>query len=175
MSEKRSKAVVMLGGFGHEGFSTTVKTLGYELISLNLNKVTPKTWLKRADVIYDLKNSDRLAATVIYLHTNLLLEASKSQYRDAFMQILQNAQSSKILIFVFQDNLDGIFSMRDWETREILTLDTLQTIYETSSSGRMRVEDALSRLRDYLNRKDEVTSFLGAIYLGFLPNRHISH
>jgi hypothetical protein len=43
---------------------------------LALDKVGPKTWFKRAEQIRDLKESDRLVATVIYLHTTRLLKAS---------------------------------------------------------------------------------------------------
>jgi hypothetical protein len=81
MSKETNKTVVILGGFSHEGLLTSLKTIGYEGRFLALEKVSPKTWAKRAEVIQVLQDSNCLAATVIYLHTTLLLRASQKEYR----------------------------------------------------------------------------------------------
>lgn len=38
----------------------TLKAIGYEALFLNLDSVTPKTWLKRAVTIQSLQGSERL-------------------------------------------------------------------------------------------------------------------
>lgn len=167
MSEKAAKAVVMLGSFGHEGLSANLKALGYDLISLKLDDVLPKTWLRRCEVINKLKDSGRLAACIIYLHSTLLLTASEDGYREVFQEILKTLRSTKSIIFVFQDNLDGIFAMRDPDTREPMTMEQMEEALGNSDSGFYgsdRLEWAIARLRDYEERPEQVQTFLGALY-----------
>lgn len=168
-----AKTVVTMGGFGHEGLSANTRALGYDLRHLALDRVKPKTWLRRAKVIDDLYTSGHLAATIVYLHTTLLLEASKDDYRQAFEAILAAACNSKTIVFVFQDNLDGIFSMRNWETGEPMTVQQLeqQSIEDTPEvytdeffSRRERTLLAIRRLRDYENRRAEVNALISKIY-----------
>ena len=166
MRKHELKTVVVLGGFGHEGLQANLKSLGYEQVSLNLDNVTPRTWMKRAAVIKALNESKTLAATIIYLHTTLLLEASKPLYREAFRSILDSAQQSKLIIFVFQDNLDGIFSMRHWQSRKPMTLAELEDELDAADDdwASQRIQNAIKRLRDYEKRKDEVNDFIGMLY-----------
>jgi hypothetical protein len=142
MSTQAKKTVVVLGSFSHEGLLTTLKAIGYEGRFFTLDKVGPKTWAKRAAAVQSLQDSNCLGATVIYLHTTLLLRASSREYRAWFEAILKSARSQKTIIFVFQDNLDGIFSKRHSDTREPMTLeqmeDELRTSFE-SSSVRLKV------------------------------------
>lgn len=163
------KYVVTIGGFTHEGISTNVKALGYELITMSLDKVRPKTWLKRAQKMDELVNSGQLVATIIYLHTSLLLQASNSEYQSAFSQLIDIATKSKSIVFIFQDNLDGIFTMRHWETRLPMTLQQLEDILETMDDEKgyyrsYRIENVIERLKDYENRKSEVNRLIEYIY-----------
>lgn len=96
------KNVVTIGGFSHEGLSANVKALGFELCTLSLDNVQPKTWLKRANFIKEFSENGNLAATIIYLHTTLLLTASKDEYRSAFFEILNQAVKSKQLYLCFK-------------------------------------------------------------------------
>src|SRR5262245_697594 len=119
---KGDKTFVLLGGFNHEGVWTQVKALGYTLATPNMAKVSPKTWQKRAGELRELADKGRLAATALFLHTHLFLDASRARYRDAFNEIVAEMKRSKAIIFVFQDALDKIFAMRDFETGELLSL-----------------------------------------------------
>ena len=163
------KYVVTIGGFSHEGLSANVKALGYELLPMPLDKVQPKTWLKRVGQMDEMVNSRELAATIIYLHTSLLLQASKSEYLSAFFQLINTATKSKTIVFIFQDNLDGIFTMRHWETRLPMTLQQLEDILELRDVDEGfyrndRIENAIIRLKDYENRKSEVEELIKLIY-----------
>lgn len=169
-----AKQVVILGGFTHEGLNANAKALGYELLKLSLDGVKPNTWLKRAKLLEELANDENLAATIIYLHTTLLLQASKSEYKPAFLEILNQARKSKTIVFIFQDNLDGIFSMRHWQTRipmtikelEIQLKDSLKDKFEDDypMSNTDRIKIAIERLKDYECRKLEVDSLINFIY-----------
>lgn len=159
----------MLGGFGHEGLNANLNALGYQLVSLELDNVLPKSWLKRSGVISELKESGRLAGCIIYLHSSLLLMASKDEYRQAFLQILNSTRGSKTIIFVYQDNLDGVFSLRHAETRKPMTFVELQKALDGNdeeewATSRFRLEGAIERLRDYNDRKGQVDKFLGELY-----------
>lgn len=125
-----SKYIVSIGGFSHEGLITNVKALGYEILPLKLEDVTPRTWLKRIEIIDRIIESDELAATIIYLHTTLLLQASKNEYSELFSEIIGKVTQFKTIVFIFQDNLDGIFAMRDRETRVPLTLKQLEELLD---------------------------------------------
>lgn len=169
MTNVTTKSVVMIGGFGHEGLNANLKALGYDLVSLKLEDVLPRTWEKRLGVIETLKDSGRLSACIIYLHTSLLLRASKDRYREVFLQILATTRSAKTIIFVYQDNLDGIFSMRDPQSGAPMTLDRLEANLNNDNSedswmNRFRYEGAISRLRDYQSRTEQVNAVLNALY-----------
>lgn len=133
-----------------------------------LNKVKAPTWLKRAKTLEELILSDELTATIIYLHTSLLLKASKKDYQSAFFKILEQATRSKTIVFIFQDNLDGIFSMRHWETRMPMTLKELENeLHEAKENKLFRfehLENAIDRLKEYESRKTEVEKFIASIY-----------
>ena len=75
---KGGQTFVLLGGFNHEGIWTQVKALGYTLATPNMAKVSPKTWQKRAKEIRELVDGGRLAATALFLHTHLFLDASRT-------------------------------------------------------------------------------------------------
>lgn len=163
------KYIVSLGGFMHEGLRANVKALGYELLPMELDKVKPPTWSKRAKVIEELAVSGELAATIIYLHTSLLLQASNSDYQSAFSEILSQCNRSKTIVFIFQDNLDGIFAMRHWQTRKPMKLKQLEQALdemdEYKSSFRYeRIQNAITRLKDYVGRKTEVDTLIANIY-----------
>jgi len=166
MASNDKKAFVVLGGFTHEGLTTKVEALGYRLVSLALDKVGSKTWIKRAEQLRELRESDRLVAIVIYLHTTLLLKASSQKFRDEFDAILTQARSLKTIIFVFQDNLDGLFTIRHFETRQPMTLEELQKAAEQEKweTSRNRLEKAIERFIDYQDRRDEISSLLGSLY-----------
>lgn len=163
-----SKKVVFIGGFGHEGVDASLKALGYDGISMALDKVGHKTWAKRADIIHDYKDRGLLAATVLYLHTSLLLKASRGEFRESFLRILSTARQCKMIIFVYQDNLDGVFSRRNGETREPLTVEELDlelaVVAPDAEIRRMRLESTIARLMDYENRKHEVDDFIRLLY-----------
>jgi len=177
------KKVVILGGFDHEGLRATLKAIGYEGVSMNLDNVRPKTWRKRAAAIQSLQDSGRLGATVIYLHTTLLLQASRAEYRDAFAAILQSATQQRTIVFVFQDNLDGVFAMRHVETREPMSLREIEEIlagrtgeengeendeeYDEEADEKwetIKLRRAIDRLRDYQARRQEVESLIRSLY-----------
>ncbi|MDD4296872.1 MAG: hypothetical protein PHC69_07925 [Ruminiclostridium sp.] len=161
------KFVASIGGFTHEGLSANAKALGYELIHFKLDGVKPKTWEKRTNEIKALIESKELAATIIYLHSTLLLQASKSEYRPAFDELLKIVTISKTIVFIFQDNLDGIFTIRHWDTRLPLSLGELEDISNGefySDLKEMRIQNAIYRLKDYENRKHEVEALISHIY-----------
>lgn len=163
MEKRQSRYVAMIGGFGHEGFSTAVKALGYDLVYIKLDRILPKTWLKRASHLQELQQSGRLVTTIFYLHTSLLLLASKSDYFAAFKKILQHARSSKMIMFVFQDNLDGVYAMRHWETKAPMSLAEIEGLLKEEPFNFM-LEHAATRLSDYTSRKEEVNQFLNYLY-----------
>jgi hypothetical protein len=170
MSDEQSKQVLSLGGFAHEGLTASVKALGYTFRSLALDRVTPRTWLKRAAYVHALHARGNLAATFIYLHSTLLLQASKSAYREAFLAIVQAARPAKVLIFVFQDNLDGNYAMRHGATGEPMTVAQIQSIIASEATHdeydfyRVRLRSSLERLKDYEARKAEVDAFVRSLY-----------
>jgi len=148
------KTVVMIGGFGHEGLSAQLKSLDYGLTELNLDNVLPRTWVKRSETLRSLKKSNKLAACIIYLHSTLLLTACEGLYFEAFKRILEELRGLKTLVFIYQDNLDGVFSMRHAETREPMTLQDLELALEINSTdegsrSRFRLEGAIERLTKY--------------------------
>jgi len=156
------KQVVVLGGFGHEGITTNANALGYEILPLSLDGVKPKTWLKRSISIGELFKKGNLAATIIYMHTSLLLKASQDEYKSSFFQILEQAKKSKAIIFIFQDNLDGIFSIKHWQTKKLMSIEELEI--ETKLNDSFKLECALERARDYEKRKNEINAFIETIY-----------
>ena len=167
MADARSipgkKNVVILGGFGHEGITSQIESLGFNEWSRSLNKVSAKTWLKRASEMEDMHLNGRLAATIIRLHSSLLLKASSSKYRDAFLAILKAAQGSKLIVFIFQDNLSGIFVKRRKDTGEPYTLNDLEE-WHRNAPGNAIHEMAVESLRDYLSRPQEVHAFIQFLY-----------
>ena len=165
------KHVVTIGGFNHEGLSANVKALGFKLLSLKLDGVKPNTWLKRANLIKELIANGTLAATIIYLHTTLLLQASNSEYRAAFIELLTQVAKSKAIVFIFQDNLDGIYTMRHWQSRKPMTIEELEEILENEDESeygyirnRDNIENAIIRLKDYEIRKSEIETLITYIY-----------
>jgi len=168
MAAKHSKVLMILGGFSHEGIETSIEALGYKLAKPSLDKVTPRTWAKRASTIKELQESGRLAGTVIYLHTTLLKKASTNPYFDTFLAILNEARTSKMIIFVFQDNLDGIFVMRHWDTREPMTLNELRENVEDTGElynfRQIRIKSAIEFLENYDRRAEETQRLINALY-----------
>lgn len=168
----RKKIVLGIGGFTHEGFTATIKSLGYEYFPLKFEDVSSKTWLKRLTIIHDLKRTECLVATIIYLHTTLLLKASKSEFYPIFLKILETIHGSKTIIFVYQDNLDGIFALRHWDTKEPMTVDQLdiqldlelEKIDIIDDWHYKKLEIALGRLKDYESRTQEINDFIMALY-----------
>jgi len=179
MKTRNSKTLVMIGGFGHEGITSIADSLGYTISNLSLPSfVQAKTWVKRANVIKDLQKAGNLAATSIYFHTTLLLKASVPPYRDAFLEILNEAKKSKLIIFVFQDNLDGIFGMRRDQNEEPLTLNELYLLLENKPDSwnwsdqeviwegltENSIQLNISRLEMYESHKEEVNSLINELY-----------
>jgi hypothetical protein len=176
MPTSATKTLVVLGGFSHEGLTAAAKALGYSIVTPLLDRVLPKTWMKRAELIRDLNRSDRLAASVIYLHTALLLKASTPEYREAFLEILKQTRPQRLLIFVFQDNLDGVFSKRHPETKRPMTLEELEEELDRALADEpysiphefnweiQRLESAIFRLRDSQERREQIEDFLRTIY-----------
>ncbi len=165
-NQMKRTVVAIIGGFTHEGVKTSVDAIGCELMSLGLDRVSLKTWHARAAVLRTLREADELAATVIYLHTALLLKASSDGYRDAFLEILEQGRLPRLIVFAFQENLDGIFSIRHWETRELMTRSDLVAAARTTESDYTRtwLERAIARLDDYEARKPEIDALIRAIY-----------
>lgn len=165
---EHSKTIVMIGGFTHEGIKTSVEALGYQIADLSLDKVTPKTWLKRANFIKQLRESGRLAATVIYLHSPLLLKASTELYRESFLAILNEVRTSKTIVFVFQDNLDGIFVLRHRDNHEPMTLRELRELLNDvpawSYFRQVRIESSIEFLENYGIRAEETKILINALY-----------
>jgi hypothetical protein len=156
----KSKEVIVIGGFTHEGLEATVRALGCDLTRLEMMKVGPKTWKARADYVKASVQLNSLVAAVIYLHTNLLLKASEEDFQGSFFDILR-AVGKKGIIFVFQDNLDGCFTLKDRKTGQKYLDEELENSATYSGD---RFEWALENLRDYESRKSEVDSFMQELY-----------
>ncbi len=163
------KTIVIFGGFTHEGITASAQALGYRIFPATLDRRTPATWLKHAKRLESLADAGDLAGTVLYLHSTLLLVASQPKYRTQLLEILQQAQRAKVIAFIFQDNLDGIFSSRDLETREPTSLSDLEAeLSQAQADGATfridKLENAIRRLKDYQARKGDVEDLIQALY-----------
>ena len=163
------RTVVGFGGFTHEGITAIAGAIGYTFLTLELDRRTPKTWEKHAQTLQKLADADDLAGTVLYLHTTLLLKASEPKYRAEFEKILVQAQRSKAIAFVFQDNLDDVFSPRDTETQEPMTVAQLEAELQLAEQSYeewniRRLEGAIRRLNDFEARKADVATLLSILY-----------
>lgn len=126
MTSTARKAVVVYGGFTHEGISTAVKALGFELRERNLKQIVAKTWEKRISEVRELRENSLLAAAIFYLHSHLYLEVSAPESRELFFRLIDECKHAKSIIFSFQDNLDGEFAPRDPVTGDFATIGDLQ-------------------------------------------------
>jgi hypothetical protein len=163
------RTLVGFGGFTHEGITAAAQAIGYQFLSLDLDRRTPNTWVKRAQKLQLLADNGELAGTVLYLHTTLLLKASEAEFRRAFDEILLQARRSKVIAFVFRDNLDGIFAPRHATTREPMTLTQLQAELREAQENYSdwtvtRMDGAIRRLKDYQIRKAEVDALINSLY-----------
>jgi hypothetical protein len=82
------KFIAIMGGFGHEGLSAHIETLGFRQNRIVLDGVTPRTWLKRATLLESIHKNGALAATIVHFHSTLLLQASRPEYREALQKSL---------------------------------------------------------------------------------------
>ena len=96
-----------------------------------------------------------------------MLQASNSEYQAAFKELLRQATKSKAIVFIFQDNLDGIYSMRHWQSHKPMTVQELEGILENKGEeeyeyirNRDYIENAILRLKDYESRKSEVENLI---------------
>jgi len=162
MSDILNKSFVILGGFDHEGITTTLESHGLTPIHSNLSRVKPATWFKRCEMLKSLRQDGCLSGALLYIHTTLFLKAADTEYITAFFSILDELKVTKSIIFVFQDNLDGIFGMRHWETRKPMSLRELnRSLQETESEGyrRERIALAIKRLEEANRLKKELSVF----------------
>lgn len=86
------------------------------------------------------------------MHTAVFLQAASPEYTEHLFDIIEAAAPCKIITFVFQDNLDGIFAPRDRSTEEPISRAQLQKeLDEANELGRDYYAD---RLKSRLERVD---------------------
>ena len=130
MPSTRKKKLVILGEFTHEGITTTLHSLGITPVHAKLAGVLPRTWRKRARMLQTLRENNELAGVVLYLHTTVFLKAAEPEYSEALFAILEAAEPCRTIAFVYQDNLDGIFSPRQFDTGEPKSREQLQAEFD---------------------------------------------
>lgn len=153
MASTRHKKLVILGEFTHEGITTTLKSLGITPVHAKLAGVLPRTWMKRAAMLKTLRENNELAGVVLYLHTTVFLQAAEPDYTEALFAIIDAAAPCRSLAFVFQDNLDGVFSPRQLETGEPKSRSQLKVELEEAEA--YHNEYHAQRVQWKIDRHDE--------------------
>lgn len=118
---EQKKTVVILGDFFHEGVSTTATSLGYALERVTLYNRRPKTWRKHISRLAQLRESGHLAAVITYFPTPLLLYTCTEEFLAVWDELVTELEKNKSILFVFEDNLAGIFGIYDYSLGRTLT------------------------------------------------------
>ena len=142
---------------------------------LKLTGLQPKTWRKRVSRVVELVASDVVAGIVLYMPTDLFLQASRTEYQPIFDELLLQMTKAKSIVFVFEDNLAGNFAMRDYETKRPVPLRELEEQHERATKegwsewSMQKLEMRIARQRDADRRKDEIAWFTKQLLSSGVP------
>lgn len=118
---EQKKTVLILGDFLHEGISTTATSLGYVLENVTLYNRRPKTWRKHISRLVQLRELGNLAAVIVYFPTPLLLYTCTEEFLEVWDELVAELERNKSILFMFEDNLAGIFGIYDYSLGRTLT------------------------------------------------------
>jgi hypothetical protein len=106
--------VLILGDFTHEGLTAKAQSLGVQIVSKRLRS-SPRNWQKIADLIHGLVHENRLPLALAYISTPTLLDMARPEYDQVRTSLFAELQRTRTLLFVYEDNLQGIVDPFPWE------------------------------------------------------------
>lgn len=112
LPDYNQKTVVILGSFVNDSITTKIHTLGY-IYRQKVLFSNPDNWLRMIEMIQEIRASGNLVAVIIHLTERALFWCSRKEFIDVWKLLLLELKQCKSLIFIYEDNLSGVFS--EWD------------------------------------------------------------
>ncbi len=109
--------VLVIGDFSHEGLTTKIESLGFEVINKRLRS-TPGNWTRITTLIHELNAENRLAVVFVYVPTATLLWLATEQFDEVRAPLFDELARSRAILFIYEDNVQGIVEPLPWELDE---------------------------------------------------------
>jgi hypothetical protein len=174
MTDEAKPVVIVLGDFAHEGLTAKIESLGFTVVNKRFRS-SPRNWTRIADLIRDLNNEDRLAVVFGYLPTPTVLLVADEEYDDVRPAVISELERAHTLLFVYEDNLQGIVEPLPWEVNDVSDRDLARedlpwrTLYSPPWSTSR--EDWLESHADVIDRAMGMLSQWGQASFEVLPFR----
>jgi hypothetical protein len=167
-----SKTVILIGELTQEGVTTKIRTMGYFYQQKRLVSSLPQNWTVTKKLISELRASGNLVAVFVHLHVGMIYRCTEEFYRREWQELLAEVIQTKSLIFVYEDNLAGIFDEPIWHKPKENTIEgakeLLRNLYSCGATVvpyRKRI-DLTIRIQEFL---DEIED--GVLLRLYVPNR----
>lgn len=173
MNDDAKPVVVVLGDFAHEGLTAKIESLGFAVVNRRFRS-SPRNWERISELIHDLRERGRLALIFGYLPTPTVLLVADEQYDEVRPRLIAELERAPCLLFVFEDNLQGIVEPLPWEVEDLTSreLEVADLPWKTTYPARRHpsreewleshaslIKRALLMLTDWTQSRLEVLPF----------------
>lgn len=137
-----TKTIVLLGNLTQEGVTSKVHSLGYRYEQrVLLSKA--KNWLKIEAFLKQLEEQSHIIALLVHLYEPVLLYFGEPEYRQVWARMLSIIKKHPSLVFIYQDNLFGDFTVFETQQKwveERVTFFELHDMPEAATEIKKRYE-----------------------------------
>lgn len=171
---KRTKVILVLGEFKHEGITTLAATLGVTIQKRSLYGVRPATWRKRIDYISELQQANDLLCVFVYAPTPVLLHSCAPEFESEWDALLLKLAEVDSLLFVFGPNLVRDFRPWDYEEGRAFSADEARRrLEDLRQKGKDFAADRLELSLENHRSAESDSAALEALISKFLEARHV--
>ncbi len=128
-----SKTIVLLGNLTQEGVTSKVHSLGYRYEQRVLQSKA-RNWLKIESYLRQLEDSNHIISILVHLYEPVLLYFGEPEYRKVWARMLKIIKKYPSLIFIYQDNLFGDFTIFETQEKWMQERTTFFELYNMSEA-----------------------------------------